>query len=799
LQLLKCHIENFGKIEDLDLEFKDGINIINQPNAWGKSTLAAFIKAMFYGFETRREPGAPDRERNIYQPWQGGVYGGTLDFSVGDRSYRISRTFGKTEKSDEFHIYDLSTNLESVDFTERVGEELFDLDGLSFKRSVYIAQNDCSSRTTDAINAKLGNLAENTNDINNYESAQEALKSLLNQMSPSRATGSIKKRKNVLLEIEQELRSYAAADTAIDQLKQKKQEAQAKKEQLGECRDACAMELKLASEASRREEQRKNYLSLCEENTRKLEALVPFSDVFPMGIPDEEKLSGNLRAARQLEEQQHNLRHLEFTEAEAENFRKLSGMFHEECPQEEEITDCIEELERLGKIKEDHTRVQTQLSEREKEALDVECEPDPKIPGLTTPSILGIILAVIGVVGEVLCAVLLSFHEVSTLVVMIACAVLFFAGIILILVGIRKKLSLIREVKEVQIKWQQDQEEKQDAIEELQYQEEKQNQRIYEVNERVRAFLEKYHISCREQEFSSRLYELKNQKREYESLLKKQQSYRWTKEHSDAIREGLLSYGRSIGVEFGEDITESLSFLVTEAAKYRIAQKEAEDVQRRIADFEARTDMETMLTELPKQRDLEEINESIHSLDEQIEEIRAGIEQYGRQMDDLQEQLDLKDEKEQELAECRAEQEAEMEKYTILAKTQEYLQQAREQFIARYMAPISKAFQKYYELLLGPQQNSWMIDANISFRKKELGQMREVKWMSAGYQDLIGVCMRLALVDAMYQEEKPFLILDDPFVNLDEEKTKAGMKLLSYVAGEYQTIYFTCHSSREPS
>jgi uncharacterized protein YhaN len=80
-----------------------------------------------------------------------------------------------------------------------------------------------------------------------------------------------------------------------------------------------------------------------------------------------------------------------------------------------------------------------------------------------------------------------------------------------------------------------------------------------------------------------------------------------------------------------------------------------------------------------------------------------------------------------------------------------------------------------------------------------MGQMREVKWMSAGYQDLIGVCMRLALVDAMYQGEKPFLILDDPFVNLDEEKTAAGMTLLSNVAQEYQTIYFTCHSSREPS
>jgi DNA repair exonuclease SbcCD ATPase subunit len=798
LQLLKCHIENFGKIEDLDLDFKEGINVINQPNAWGKSTLAAFIKAMFYGFETRKEPGAPDKERNIYQPWQGGTYGGTLDFSVGERSYRISRTFGKTEKNDEFHIYDLSTNLESVDFTERVGEELFDLDGLSFKRSVYIAQNDCGSRTTDAINAKLGNLAENTNDINNYESAQETLKNLLNQMSPSRATGSIKKRKNLLTEIEQELRSYAAADTAIMQLQVKQQAALAKKEQLGIRRDECAMELKLASEASRREEQRKSYLSLCEEQAKKLEALVPFSDIFPMGMPEETTLAEQLKAARQLEEQQYNLRHLELTEEEAETYRKLSDMFKEGCPREEEIDDQIEELDRLGKVKEDHTRVQTQLSEREKEALQVGREPDPKIPKLTGSAALGLCIAAAGIIGEILCVVLLSLREPSTLAAMIACGVVFLAGIVLFFVGMRRKISLIRQVEKAQNDWQQEQESRKTVIEDLQQQEEQHNHRIWDVNQRARVFLEKYQVFCREQEFSSRLYELKNQKREYERLREKQQSYQWTKEQGDAMREELLSYGRTIGIVFGEDITESLSELVTEAAKYRIAQQEAEDVQKRIADFEARTDMETLLTETPKQRSLEEINGTIHRMDEEIEETRAAIEQYGRQMEDLQEQLDLKDEKEQEYAACRATQEAEMTKYDILAKTQDFLQRAREQFTARYMAPISKAFRKYYELLLGPQQDNWMIDANISFRRKELGQMRETKWMSAGYQDLIGICMRLALVDAMYQEEKPFLILDDPFVNLDEKKTVAGMELLSHVAREYQTIYFTCHSSREP-
>ena len=89
-----------------------------------------------------------------------------------------------------------------------------------------------------------------------------------------------------------------------------------------------------------------------------------------------------------------------------------------------------------------------------------------------------------------------------------------------------------------------------------------------------------------------------------------------------------------------------------------------------------------------------------------------------------------------------------------------------------------------------------MSEQNIP--KKEKGELRDLHSLSAGYQDLIGVCMRLALVDAMYQDEKPFLILDDPFANLDQEKVEAGNELLKEVAKEYQVIYFTCHDSRNP-
>ena len=72
-----------------------------------------------------------------------------------------------------------------------------------------------------------------------------------------------------------------------------------------------------------------------------------------------------------------------------------------------------------------------------------------------------------------------------------------------------------------------------------------------------------------------------------------------------------------------------------------------------------------------------------------------------------------------------------------------------------------------------------------------------IGYLSLGNRDLIGICMRLALVEAMYEEQKPFLILDDPFVNLDENRTKGAMRFLTEIAKEYQVIYFTCHGSRE--
>ena len=51
-------------------------------------------------------------------------------------------------------------------------------------------------------------------------------------------------------------------------------------------------------------------------------------------------------------------------------------------------------------------------------------------------------------------------------------------------------------------------------------------------------------------------------------------------------------------------------------------------------------------------------------------------------------------------------------------------------------------------------------------------------------------------IDAMYDMEKPFLIFDDPFVNLDEKRLEGAMGFLEKISHDYQIIYFSCHESR---
>ena len=135
------------------------------------------------------------------------------------------------------------------------------------------------------------------------------------------------------------------------------------------------------------------------------------------------------------------------------------------------------------------------------------------------------------------------------------------------------------------------------------------------------------------------------------------------------------------------------------------------------------------------------------------------------------------------------------ENYKILKQTQEFLKMADDNLKTRYKKPLKDAYNKYLSLLVD-ENASADIDVNFKVSVNEGGFSADTEYYSKGYQNLYEICKRFAMIEVLFGKEKPFIVLDDPFSNLDKEKIELAKKLTNSLSRQYQIIYFTCHSSR---
>lgn len=172
MKLISMHIDNFGGLHDFDYFFEDGLNIILQDNGWGKTTMAAFLKAMLYGLDSKRTKDITENERRRYLPWQGGKYGGSLVFEAGGTNYKVIRTFGERASSDKTRIINADTNVSARIDPEKIGDEMFRLDANAFQRSIFITQNGLTiDGAASSIHARLNKLVSQANDVSAYDGA----------------------------------------------------------------------------------------------------------------------------------------------------------------------------------------------------------------------------------------------------------------------------------------------------------------------------------------------------------------------------------------------------------------------------------------------------------------------------------------------------------------------------------------------------------------------------------------------------------------------------------------------------
>ena len=182
MKLIQLHIENFGTLHDFDLSMQDGLNDICKQNGFGKTTLATFIKAMFYGMAKKGNNKAYASERSKFKPWQGGVYGGYICFETKLGKFKAIRTFADTPEGDTFELVDLATGLKTDKYSKNLGYDIFHVGVETFEITAFFPQLDLMSSLNDEVRASLTGANKFENDLARFAAAQKIISERMREL-----------------------------------------------------------------------------------------------------------------------------------------------------------------------------------------------------------------------------------------------------------------------------------------------------------------------------------------------------------------------------------------------------------------------------------------------------------------------------------------------------------------------------------------------------------------------------------------------------------------------------------------
>ena len=137
----KIVIKSFGRLNEMTLEFSDRVNVIEGENESGKSTIAAFIRYMLYGFTDEDGEELGERKKRI--SWKSGMAQGSMYVRVGGKRYVINRSTTPADDSErptyreESSIVDAETGA-PVFGKLSAGEVFFGVDGELFDNTAFI-------------------------------------------------------------------------------------------------------------------------------------------------------------------------------------------------------------------------------------------------------------------------------------------------------------------------------------------------------------------------------------------------------------------------------------------------------------------------------------------------------------------------------------------------------------------------------------------------------------------------------------------------------------------------------------
>lgn len=224
----------FGGLDNAVLEPGPGLTVIAAPNEAGKSTWAAFWRAMLYGVSTREQSKTgflADKAR--YLPWSGAPMSGEAQLEWKGEEITLRRSPTKTNPFGKFQaVYTASGDPVPCLTAAIAGERLAGVGKEVYLRSAFVGQGGAAIGASRELEARVAALATSGEEDVAYSAVERTLKDWRNRRRLNRANGLIPQMEEERSRLDGSLREMADARRRNLEAEQELEELEARKKEL---------------------------------------------------------------------------------------------------------------------------------------------------------------------------------------------------------------------------------------------------------------------------------------------------------------------------------------------------------------------------------------------------------------------------------------------------------------------------------------------------------------------------------------------------------------------------------------
>lgn len=225
---IKTMTATFGKLQGERLTLEPGLNVITAPNEGGKSTWCAFLKAMFYGIDTRdRDRKGHLADKNRYQPWSGAPMEGEITLEWQGQDITIRRGPRGSVPFGSFSAVYTGTEEPVPGLTaDTCGQMLLGVGREVYERSAFIGQSGTLAiRSAPELEARIAALVSSGEEDVSYSQVERQLKEWLNRRKVNKSVGRIPQLEEEQAELARSTGELSQLNDQLNQLEGERAQA----------------------------------------------------------------------------------------------------------------------------------------------------------------------------------------------------------------------------------------------------------------------------------------------------------------------------------------------------------------------------------------------------------------------------------------------------------------------------------------------------------------------------------------------------------------------------------------------